>query len=177
MILCHQVSNFPMIELLSSTGWGSLSVLFVAMLDSVKRQSIPPKHHKQLTQWHSIAFRKIGSFIHAAMLTSNLASHLAPISCYEYYVRINMIIQSISIWFCINTEPSLWIRWPGHFSKHFPLSDHIKNEWKDTLLLLYDVQWPNNSCLISAYYRLTSHMTKSYCNDPCFHNSAIIYHW
>ena len=33
-------------------------------------------------------------------VTSNLASHLALTLCYQYYVRINMVIQSISTWYC-----------------------------------------------------------------------------
>ena len=106
------------IRLVSFQGLNCFHLQSEAMLDPVKGQSIPPKYHKQLTQRHSIAYCKIGL-----------------ISCYEYYVRINMIIQSISILFCFNTEYSLWMRWPMQVSNHFPHSVHIKNEWKDTLLL------------------------------------------
>jgi hypothetical protein len=76
--------------LLSSSESGSTSVPFVTMLGPTKRHSIPPKDQDLRVQWHSVT----------PMLTPNLASHLALTSCYWYYIRINMIIQSIYKWYC-----------------------------------------------------------------------------
>ena len=55
----------------------------------------------------SVTSQKIWSFIHTAMQTSNLASHLALASCYQYYVRINMIIQlSLPVFFYVALWPN-----------------------------------------------------------------------
>jgi hypothetical protein len=102
MTLRHQVSTFRKIVQLSSSESDSTSVPFVTKLDPVKRHSSPPKYQELLTR-HSVTYGKIGSFTHTAMLTSNLASHLALTSF--YCVRINMIIQIISIWYCFNIKP------------------------------------------------------------------------
>jgi len=99
----NQVNTFQRIVLLSSSELDSPNVTFIAMLDPVKRHSSPPKHQQLLPRQHSVASHKTGSFIHAAMQTSNFASHLALTSCYQYYVRINMIIWSILTWYCFNT--------------------------------------------------------------------------
>jgi len=96
MTFCHQVRIFPRIVLLSSSESGRPRVPFVAMFVPIKRHSSPPKHQKLLTQQHSVSSHNIRSFIHTAMLTSTLASHLALTLCYQYYVIIIMIIQSIS---------------------------------------------------------------------------------
>jgi hypothetical protein len=100
MTLCHQVSTFPRIVLLSSSESGSWSVHFVTMLGRIKEHSSLPKH-QDLPVRHSVTSHRIGSFIHIAVLTLNLASHLAFTSCYQYYVTTNMIIQSICVCVCV----------------------------------------------------------------------------
>jgi len=89
MTFCYQVNIFARIV------FRSPRVPFVAMLDLMKRHSSPQKLQKLLAEWHSITSHKSGNFIQTAMPNSNLASHLALTSRYQYYVRIN-IIQSIS---------------------------------------------------------------------------------
>jgi hypothetical protein len=93
MTFSHQVNIFPRIV------FPCPRVPSVAMLDLMKRHTSPWKEQKLLAQWHSVASHKSENFIQTAMPTSNLASHLALTSCYQYYVPINIIIQSISKWY------------------------------------------------------------------------------
>jgi hypothetical protein len=75
--LCHQVSTFPKIVQLSSSGTGSPNVPLVTKLHPMKRHSSPPMYQELRTECHSPTAQQTGSFIPAGLLTSNLASHLA----------------------------------------------------------------------------------------------------
>jgi len=158
--LCHQVSNFHRIILFHSQSQ-AVKVCLLLQCFTLWRGSPVLQNIRNYLHNYSVASRKIWCFIHTTMWSSNLASLLALTSCYQSYVRFNMIIQSISAWYCLNMQSyvhtvffvcyhffcyvydlfsysSAWIGWPGHKSNHLLPSVLIINECSDTQLLLSD---------------------------------------